>query len=221
MKRAALAILVLGVLATGCDGDSGGTTTTATIPAWALDPAAPAGNLAQPEGGAYDVVIEGETWQGRRWQVTAGGPIDVGYLEMEACMGWATRAPVVEYALPTDGEPWRLSFNPYVPVAPIGGPGGELVGDVPQGLVVIVRGPDGAWACSGEYQGYELSPSIAVQFPAARSGIYDVWVAAPEGASADGDLVILTPQALWPTTTGTTGDETEATPASTFPPTTD
>ena len=219
MKRAALAVLMLGVLAAGCDGDSGGTTTTVTVPAWALDPGAAAGNLAQPEGGGYDVVIDGGTWQGRRWPVTAGGPIDVGYLEGEACVGWTTRAPAVEYVLPTDGEPWRFSFNPYVPVAPIG-TAGDLVGDVPQGLVVIVRGPDGAWACNGDYQGYELSPNIVVELPAAPSGVYNVWVAAPEGASADGDLVILTPQALWPTTTGTTGDETEATPASTFPPTT-
>jgi hypothetical protein len=219
MKQAALAILVLGLLAAGCDGDSGGTTTTTSAPAWALDPAAPAGNLAQPEGGYNDVVIDGETWQGRHWLATAGGPIDVSYLGGDECVGWASRAPVVEYTLPTDGEPWRISFDPYVPVAPIG-TGGDLVGDVPQGLVVVVRGPDGAWACSGEYQGYELSPSIVVEFSSAPAGAYDVWLAAPEGASADGEVVILTPEASWPTTTATTSDETEATPASTFPPTT-
>lgn len=217
MRRAALVILVLGLAAAGCAGESEGTTTTVSVPAWALDPRAPAGNLAQPEGGGYDVVLNGETWQGRRWQVTAGGPIDVGYLQVDACVGWTTRAPAVEYALPTDGEPWRFSFNPYVPVAPIG-TAGDLVGDVPQGLVVIVRGPDGEWACNGDYQGYELSPNIVVELAAASSGVYDVWVAAPEGTSADGEVVILTPQASWPTTTGTSGGETEATPASTFPP---
>lgn len=220
MRRTALAILVLGLLVAGCGGESAGTTTPATVPAWALDPGAPPGNASDPEGWDYDTVIGGGTWMGRRWLLTAGGPIDVGYLEGEACVGWTTRAPAVEYALPTDGEPWRFSFNPYVPVAPVGGPGSELVGDVPEGLVVIVRGPDGHWACNGEYQGYELSPNIVVELPSAPAGTYDVWVAAPQGASTQGEMVIITPQASWPTTTGGTGDETGATPASTFPPTT-
>jgi len=66
---------------------------------------------------------------------------------------------VVEYSLHSGGEHWVFSFSPDVPVAPVD-PGGELAGDVPQGLVLIVRGPGGAWSCSGDYRGWEYSPNI-------------------------------------------------------------
>ena len=220
MRRVALAILVLGLLAAGCDGRGGEETTTTTVPSWALDPGAPADDGPNREARDYSTVIAAETWMGWEWRVTAGGPIDVGYLEAEACVGWASRAPAVECSLPTDGEDWAFSFRPDVPVAPIGGPGGELQADVPRGLVLIVRSPDGAWACSGDYQGGESSPSITVEFPSAQSGPYDIWVAAPsEDTSAGGTLTIVTPAASFPTTTTTAG-VTQETPASTFPPTT-
>ena len=219
MRRAA-AILVLGLAAAGCAGATGGPITTApvetttTAPAWALDFSAPAGNTADPDG-------QGQAQGGPEsyWRATAGGPIDASYLDDEACGGWASRAPVVEYNLPSGGGDLAFSFSPDVPVAPVGGPGGELVGDVPQGLVLIVRGPDGAWACSGDYRGWEYSPSIAVEFPSAQPGTYDVWVAAQQGAMVGGELVVMAPAATFPTATTTTG-ATEATPATTFPPTT-
>ena len=219
MRRAA-AILVLGLAAAGCAGATGGPITTSpeetttTAPAWALDFSAPAGNTADPDG-------QGQAQGGpeSHWRATAGGPIDASYLDDEACGGWASRAPVVEYNLPSGGGDLAFSFSPDVPVAPVGGPGGELVGDVPQGLVLIVRGPHGAWACSGDYQGWEYSPSITVEFPSAQPGTYDVWLAAEHGESANGDLVIVAPGAPPPTTTtpGATGE----TPATTFPAATD
>jgi len=145
--------------------------TTTTAPPWALDFSARAGNTADPDGQGQGHGGVGETRLGSYWRATAGGPIDVSYLDGEACVGWASRAPVVEYSLPSGGDHWVFSFSPDVPVAPVGGLGGALAGDVPQGLVLIVRGPDGAWACSGDYQGWEYSPSINVEFPSAQSGV--------------------------------------------------
>ena len=215
MRRAAVVALLLGLLAAGCDTGNGEETTTTTVPTWALDPGAQANNNSDIDGWGYDTVAAGETWMGWSWRATAGGSIDVSYLAAQGCVGWASRAPVVEHSLPNDGGHWVFSFSPEVPVT---GWGDE--GEVPQGLVLIVRGPDGAWACSGDYQKWQYFPGPAVEFPSAPAGVYDVWVAAPtEAASVDGDFVIITPAASFPTTT-TTLDETEPTPATTFPPTT-
>jgi len=211
MRRAALVILVLGLLAAGCDRGNGGETTTTTVPAWALDPNAQADNSSDIDGWYYDTVAAGETWMGWYWRATAGGPIDVSHLEVEGCAGWAPRAPVVEHTLPNDGGHWVFSFSPDVPVT---GWGEE--GEIPQGLVLIVRSPDGAWACSGAYQEWQYFPGPAVEFPAAPAGVYDVWLAAPaEGAHVGGEFVIITPAASFPSTTTTV----EGAEASTFPPT--
>jgi len=204
-------ILVLGLLTAGCNGWAGGETTTTTVPSWALDPGAPADNGSDIDGWHYDTVAAGETWMGWYWRATAGGPIDVSYLEVEGCIGWAPRAPVVEHTLPNDGGHWVFSFSPDVAVT---GWGEEE--DIPQGLVLIVRSPNGAWACSGAYQKWQYLPGPVVEFPSAPAGVYDVWLAAPaEGVSVGGEFVIITPAASFPSTTTTV----EGTEASTFPPT--
>jgi hypothetical protein len=213
MRRTMTAILVLGLLAAGCAVASPEETTT-TVPLWALDPRAPAGNASDGDGRNWDSVVEGETWRGWSWRVTAGGPIDVGYLDGEGCAGGASRAPAVECLLPEDGGRWVFSFAVDVPVT---GWGEE--GEVPQGAVLIVRGPDGAFACSGEYRDWQYFPGPAVEIPSVKAGTYDVWVAAPEGASLGGELVIAAPAESFPTTTTTLSpDEPPATPASTVPP---
>ena len=211
MRRAAAVIVVLGLLAAGCDGWTEKETTT-TVPSWALDPGAPAGNSSDGDGGGYDTVVAGDTWMGWYWRATAGGPIDVSYLDAEGCVGWASRAPVIEYNLPSDGGHWVFSFGPDVPVT---GWGDE--GEVPQGLVLIVRGPDGAWACNGDYQDWQYFPGPAVEFTSAQTGVYDVWLAvSSEAESVGGQIVIITPAASFPTTTTTV----EGTEASTWPTTT-
>ncbi|MCJ7831189.1 MAG: hypothetical protein MUP86_01520 [Dehalococcoidia bacterium] len=212
MRRAAAVILVTGLLAAGCDGWVGEEATT-TAPALALDPDAPEDNASDVDGWGLDTIVEGETWMGWSWRATAGGPVEVSYLDGEGCVGWASIGPVVEYSLPTSGGRWVFSFGPDIPVVS-GSPSAQ---DIPEGLVLIVRGPDGGWVCTGDYQGWQYFPGPAVEFPSAQPGIYHIWVAAStEGASVSGTLAIITPAASFPSTTTTV----EGTEASTFPPTT-
>jgi len=164
----------------------------------------------------WDSAVGAETWRGWSWRVTAGGPLDLGYLERDDCTGGASRAPAVEISLPEAGARWVFSFAVDVPAT---GWGEE--GEVPQGAVLIVRGPDGSFVCTGEYQDWQYFPGPAVELPSAPVGTYDVWVAAPDGASISGELVVATPESSFPTTTTTTDpDEPPTEPASTFPPTT-
>jgi len=207
MKRAA-AILALAMLAAGCAGEAGDG--TSTLPALALDPDAPAGNASSADGSYLDDIFEGETWVWHYWVVTAGGPIDVTYLNGESCAGWASRAPLVEYSLPASGGHWVFSFSPDIPAMS----GSSGTQDIPEGLVLIVQGPDGDWVCSGEYQVWQNFPGPALELPSALTGVYDIWVAAAEeGTSVDGFLAILAPETSYPTTTTTEGP----TEASTVP----
>lgn len=210
MRRAALT-LVIGLLAAGClQAADEGTTTSTTAPPWALDPDAPAGNDVAGAMG-WDGVAARETWRGWSWRVQAGGPIDLAYLAAEGCGGWASRAPAVEVILPVDGGRWVLSYAVDVPTT---GWGEE--GEVPQGAVIVVRGPDGAFACNAQYQDWQYFPGPAVEIPSVKAGTYDIWVGAPEGASISGQVVIATPEATFPTTTTTTDpDEPPSEPATT------
>lgn len=211
MRRAAV-ILVLGLLAAGCDGGPGGETTT-TVPTLGLDANAPEGSPTSRDGMGWDSIVEGETWAGRSWRATAGGPLEVSYLGGEGCAGWASEAPMVEYRLPAVGGRWVFSFGPDVPVVS-GSPSAQ---DAPPGLVLIVRGPDGGWRCNGEYQDWQYFPGPAVEYTSAQAGSYHVWVAAAsKDAAVGGNLVVMTPAANFPTTTTTV----EGTEASTFPTTT-
>jgi hypothetical protein len=215
MRRGIL-LLVLAALVVACSTPAEEQTTTTTVPSWALDPGAPAGNAADPDGMGWDSVVGGETWRGWSWRVAAGGPIDVDYLDERDCSGWASRAPTVEFALPAAAGPWIFSFAGDVPVT---GWGEE--GDEPTGAVLIVREPDGSFHCALEYVHWQYFPGPVVQMTSAAAGTYDVWVAGPEGTVIEGELVIATPEAYFPTTTTTTDpNEPPSEPASTFPPTT-
>jgi hypothetical protein len=211
MRRTAV-ILVLGLLAAGCGEGPGGEAST-TLPSVALDPNAPEGSPAVTAGIGWDSVVGGETWVGRSWRATAGGPVEVSYLGGEGCAGWTSVAPVVEYRVPAVGGQWVFSFGPDIPVVS-GSPSAQ---DAPQGLVMIVRGPNGGWRCNGEYQDWQYFPGPAVEYPSAQAGSYHVWVAAAsKDASVGGSLVVMTPAANYPSTTTTV----EGTEASTWPTTT-
>lgn len=215
MKAAPVVILALGLLAAGCDPDGGQGTTapttppaTTTIPGSSLDPDAPAQNR---DAMGWDGIVEGQTWVGQVWRATAGGPVEVSYLGAEGCEGWAPVGPEVEYTLPAGGGRWAFSFGPEVPVVS-GAPASQ---DVPPGLVLIVRGPDGRWLCRGEYHDWQYFPGPGMELADAPPGTYDVWVAVPvEGDSIGGTLVIMTDTP--PPSTTTTIEGTEA---STFPST--
>lgn len=216
MRRAAL-LVMLGLLTAGCTLSADGEpTTTTTAPSWALDPDAPAANASHPNGMGWDSIVQGETWRGWSWRATAGGPIDLGYLGLEGCTGWASRAPVVEIRLPEDGGPWVFSYAGDVPTT-----GWGDQGEVPQGAVLVVRGEDGSFMCNAVYQDWQGFPGPVVEIPSVKAGTYDLWVGAPPGASIDGQVVIATPEGNFPTTTTTTDpNEPPSEPASTFPPTT-
>ena len=203
MRRTAL-ILMIGLLAAGClsEAEEDTTTTTTTAPPWALDPGAPADNDVAGAAGWEGIVAE-ETWRGWLWDVPAGGSIDLGYLAAEGCGGWASRAPAVEVSLPEDGGRWVFSYGVYA----LQGGWDQVM--VPPGAVLVVRGPDGAFACSADYagwqgwQGWFDAQGPVVEIPSAEAGAYDVWVGAPEGTSISGQLVIAAPAATFPTTTTT------------------
>lgn len=221
MRRTAL-ILLVGLLAAGCLGEAEDTTTiettTTTAPPWALDPDAPAGNDAAGSA-SWESLVAGETWRGWLWDVDAGGPIDLAYLEVEGCGGWASRAPAVEVNLPEDGGRWVFSYG----IFPLQGGWDSVM--VPSGAVLAVRGPDGAFACSADYQGWQGwqgwfdAQGPAVEIPGAKAGTYDVWLGAPGETSISGQLIIATPAATFPTTTTATTttdpDEPPSEPATT------
>jgi hypothetical protein len=117
----------------------------------------------------------------------------------------------VEVSLPEDGGRWVFSYAVDVPTT---GWGDE--GEVPQGAVLVVRDPDGAFSCADEYRDWQHFPGPAVEIPSVKAGTYDIWVGAPEGTSIGGQLVIATPAATFPTTTTTTDpDEPPSEPATT------
>ena len=210
MRRTAL-ILMVGLLAAGCLRTAADDATTPTAPPWALDPDAPAGNAADPDGVGWDGIVGEETWRGWSWRARAGGPIDLGYLTAEGCGGWASRAPAVEVSLPEDGGRWVFSYAVDVPTT-----GWGDQGEVPQGAVMVVRGPDGAFACNAEHRDWQYFPGPAVEIPSVEAGTYDVWVGAPEGMSISGQVVVATPEATFPTTTTTIDpDEPPSEPATT------
>jgi hypothetical protein len=217
MKRAAL-ILLVGLLAAGCLWAADDEATTTTAPPWALDPGAPAANDAAGAAGWEGIVAE-EAWRGWLWDVDAGGTIDLAYLAAEGCGGWASRAPVVEVSLPEDGQRWVFSYGVFA----LHGGWDQVM--VPPGAVLVVLGPDGAFACSAEYEGWQGwqgwfdAQGPVVEIPSVKAGAYDVWVGAPEGTSISGQLVIAAPAAIFPTTTTTTTttdpDEPPSEPATT------
>jgi len=212
MRRTAV-LLMLGLLAAGCLHVAEDEETATTVPGPALDPNAPEPSPTGTDGIGWDAMVAGETWAGRSWRATAGGPIEVSYLGGEGCAGWASVAPAVEYSVPPVGGQWVFSFGPDIPV--VSGP--PRAQDAPQGLVLVVRGPDGVWRCNGEYQDWQYFPGPAVEYPSAPAGSYHIWVAASsKDASVGGSLIVMTPAVNFPTTTTTV----EGTEASTFPTTT-
>jgi hypothetical protein len=208
----AVLLLILGLPTAGCTLAAGGETTT-TAPPWALDPTASAGNASHPDGTDWDTIIDGKTWRGWFWRTTAGGAIDVDYLGQDSCAGFTTRAPTVEYRLPEDGGRWVFSFRVRVPTTAWG-----EEGPVPEGAGLVLRGPDGSYLCSLEYQKWQYFSGPAVEIPSVKAGTYDIWLTAPEGVSIEGELAIATPAATFPTTT-TNPNEPPAQPATTVPPT--
>jgi hypothetical protein len=215
MRRTVL-LVMLGLLAAGCSLTADEeTTTTTTIPSWALDPDAPGDAASASPAMGWDGDVAGEAWLGWAWRAKAGGPIDLAYLG-EGCAGWAPRAPAVEVNLPDDGGRWVFSFAGDVPTT-----GWGDHGEAPPGAVIVVRRPDGAFTCNAVYQDWQYFPGPAVEIPGAEAGTYDIWVGAPQGATIDGQVVVATPAATFPTTTTTTNPgDPPVTPASTFPTTT-
>jgi hypothetical protein len=188
----AVLLLILGLPTAGCTLAAGGETTT-TAPPWALDPTASAGNASHPDGTDWDTIIDGKTWRGWFWRTTAGGAIDVDYLGQDSCAGFTTRAPTVEYRLPEDGGRWVFSFRVRVPTTAWG-----EEGPVPEGAGLVLRGPDGSYLCSLEYQKWQYFSGPAVEIPSVKAGTYDIWLTAPEGVSIEGELAIATPAATFP-----------------------
>jgi hypothetical protein len=160
------------------------TTTTSTlesttIPGPTLDPAAPPQNTLP--GAEFTLTTAEGQWLGRSWRFTAGGPVDISYLDSAGCEGWASVEPLVVYSLPSPG---RWDFT--------------VVQDVlSDQTVLVVYGPDGDWTCTSDYQANFEGPfGPAVMLPAAQPGSYAVWVAtAAEGASIQGSFDIAAPTA--------------------------
>ncbi len=100
--------------------------------------------------------------------VTAGGPVDVGALNLGTnCRGYATSAPDYRVQLLTPMTELRFYFVPNA---------------AGQDTTLIVNTASGAWSCSDDAGG-TLNPQV--DFSNAQPGQYDIWV----GTFASGQFI--------------------------------
>ncbi len=119
--------------------------------------------------------------------VTGGGPVDASYLGGD-CVGHATSAPDVRLTW-TGVSDWLRIF---------------VVADGAGDTTLLIRLPDGSWACNDDADGTTLNPMVAFHDP--LPGQYDIWVGTYEANESVPGTLHLTERDLGPTSVGAPGD---------------